>query len=284
MKLSVIDEEPKAASLQLAINDACFEAVKNKEFDEIFRVYRFLPGVILSKYQDRNDLHEDPKVEVTRRKTGGGAVYVGSGMLGYSLFLRSNCKEKDSIPTHEPYTKLTNAVCKVLNQYGLPTSLVDHWGVEVNDRMIAGHAQRYEGRTFEVHGLLAIEPQEMQGIEKAIKLRTHITHEDDHYLLMCNNVYDKDWNQVNLNAYKVFRDEAEELQDCTCLRDFNINELDFSKTLANELVEKTNSSTLPTSILSNAAKYVDGYISAGEHVGVVRRGLGHCYVDLRWNH
>ncbi len=284
MKLCVIDRDKRSAAEHLSINDACFEAVRDKKYEEIVRIYRFSkPGMILSKRQDIWDVRTPESINVLRRKTPGGAVYVDENTLGYSLFLRDGSSSPSKIPTRAQYKRVTDCVCDVLRSFNLEPIMEDHWGIKIGGGVIAGHAQRFESMTFEVHGLLALKAFDMSVIENLLRLRKIAAHNGSQYFIIDNKVYDSKFSEVNIapETMKVIRDELQELSSGACLLSNGVNPDELAGRIASALSGFEETHVLPEEIYSRAKSFYASY-SAPKYVEAGRqKGLGHCFVDLR---
>ena len=285
-KVCVIDG-PMSAVENLARNEACYEAVKGRVFDEIVRIYSFnQKGVILSKYQHHGDVHEHAwrNQEVTRRKTGGGAVVVDEHTLGYSVFgfLEKVDGSRDN-PTHIPYQRMRSAVIGVLNSFGLDAQEEEQWGVRVGAGIVAGHAQRFEKGAYEVHGLLRLKKWDMGEVEKALKLRQKVRHAGSHYLVVSDGACDMERVQSDIDAQEaeVLRSEYAELESAPGLDDAGVSRGVLVERLTAAL-SSARVSPYPPSLITSAKAHEKSYVNqAYVRAGLeAKRYLGHCFVNL----
>lgn len=285
-KIVVIDEGMSAVE-NLARNEACFESVRAREFEEIVRVYSFKqPGVILAKNQSAWDVQDAAwdLLEVTRRRSGGGAVYVDENTLGYSVFGRiEGVHGAVANPTHIPYQRMRSAVMEVLRSFGLQPKEERHWGVRVEGGVVAGHAQRYENGAYEVHGLVRLRKWNLEAVAGALKLRKCGVFENAQYFIVANEVYSSERVQsaVSAGAVRVVRDEQEELRKTPGLDELGVRRELFVERLVKYL-SSGEECGLPAEIVRKAKEYQARYADAAFVRGSVehRRCLGHCFVDL----
>lgn len=254
-RLCVIDSALGAVE-NLARNEACLESVRKREHSEIVRIYSFTgEGVILSKYQHHDDLHDHAWVncEVTRRKTGGGAVYVDAHTLGYSVFGRMDgVVGSVSNPIDVPYKRMRSAVMDALKSFGLNPREERHWGVRLENGVVAGHAQRFDNGVYEVHGLLRLRKWDMEKVAGAIKMRT-------------------------MGA----RDEYQELARGPDLEGMDVARGRFIEELTARLSDAKRT-VFPESLLARAVHFENEYRDPVFVRGKddAKRQLGHCFVDL----
>lgn len=285
-KLCVVDE-PLSAVENLARNEACYEAVKARVFDEIVRIYSFKQrGVILSKHQHPGDVHDFAwqNQEVTRRKTGGGAVVVDEHTLGYSVFgfLEGVDGTKEN-PIHIPYQRMRSAVIAALSSFGLEPKAEEHWGVRVGGGVVAGHAQRQENGAYEVHGLLRLRKWEMDEVSRALKLRQKVKCAGAHYLVAADGAFNMERVQADISKYQsqVLRDEHGELAATPSLEEAGVSRGVLIERLASAL-SSVQVSSLPAYLFERGRLHEKAY--ADEKY--VRQGLdskrylGHCFVNL----
>lgn len=279
MKLVIVDR-PRTCIENLAVNDACFEAVRGKEYEEIVRIYRFSrPGVILSRNQDVWDVREDAirSIDITRRPSGGAAVYVDKNTIGYSIF--GSFIETGAIQIHVPYKRMTTKIVDVLRSFGLEVGTEKHWGISVNGSIIAGHAQRDDKNTFEVHGLMRLKQWDMASLEKTLRLRKLGRHMENFYIIIDNKVYDTNGiPQDILPAHlTIVRDEYGELQNTPGLDTLGVNQPVLVERLSFTFSESHEKNPLPEYLLERAKKYEQEYekIPSGS-----KKCLGHCFVDF----
>jgi hypothetical protein len=95
-RILLIETNLELPRLNMLRNEQYKQLVKNGTYDVIARVYENKPGIILGKSQHISDVDIDAcrtdSVDVSRRDSGGSAVYVDSqsgATLTYTLFARS---------------------------------------------------------------------------------------------------------------------------------------------------------------------------------------------------
>ncbi|WP_100487431.1 lipoate--protein ligase [Sporolactobacillus pectinivorans] len=155
--------------------------------------YRMTPTVIVGRNQNaveevNMDYIRSHKVTVTRRLSGGGAVYNDPGNLSFSFI------SKDDGDSFNNYRKFTEPVIRALKHMGIDAKLEGRNDLTVDGRKISGNAQFVtHGRIFS-HGTLlfdvnldnvskALHPDAEKYESKGIKsVRSRVTNIREHLL------------------------------------------------------------------------------------------------------
>jgi lipoate---protein ligase len=153
--------------------------------------YSMTPTVIVGKNQNaveeiNMDYIKENNVAVTRRLSGGGAVYNDEGDLSFSFIT------KDDGDSFHNYRKFTEPVVKALHQMGVAAELQGRNDLVVDGKKISGNAQfSTRGRMFS-HGTLlfdvnlenvarALNPDAEKYLSKGIKsVRSRVTNIREH--------------------------------------------------------------------------------------------------------
>lgn len=153
--------------------------------------YSMTPTVIVGKNQNtveeiNMDYIEKNNVAVTRRLSGGGAVYNDEGDLSFSFIT------KDDGDSFHNYRKFTEPVVRALHQMGVNAELQGRNDLVVGGKKISGNAQfSTRGRMFS-HGTLlfdvnlenvaqALNPDAEKYLSKGIKsVRSRVTNIREH--------------------------------------------------------------------------------------------------------
>ena len=121
--------------------------------DDYVFFYIHVPSIIIGKHQ--NALEEinqsyvrDKGIIVSRRNTGGGAVYHDGGNLNYSFIV--NRKDSSGID----FEKYTAPVVAALRKLGIDASLSGRNDIMAMGRKISGNAQGHNRRKILHHGTL----------------------------------------------------------------------------------------------------------------------------------
>lgn len=177
------------ATLNLALEEYVLTELDINETYLVF--YSMLPTVIVGKNQNtveeiNMDYIEENNVTVTRRLSGGGAVYNDEGDLSFSFIT------KDDGDSFHNYRKFTEPVVRALHQMGVEAELQGRNDLAVGSKKISGNAQfSTRGRMFS-HGTLlfdvnlenvakALTPDAEKYLSKGIKsVRARVTNIREH--------------------------------------------------------------------------------------------------------
>lgn len=142
-------------------------ALRHLDINETYLLfYRMAPTVIVGRNQNtveevNMDYIRGHKVTVTRRLSGGGAVYNDPGNLSFSFI------SKDDGDSFNNYRKFTEPVIRALRQLGVNAKLEGRNDLTVDGRKISGNAQFVtQGRIFS-HGTLLFDVN-LDNVSKAL--------------------------------------------------------------------------------------------------------------------
>ncbi|WAA13181.1 lipoate--protein ligase [Fervidibacillus halotolerans] len=173
------------ATLNLAIEEYALTELDINETYLLF--YSMTPTVIVGKNQNtveeiNMDFVREHNVTVTRRLSGGGAVYNDEGDLSFSFIT------KDDGNSFHNYEKFTKPVVRALRQMGVYAELQGRNDLVVDGKKISGNAQFFtRGRMFS-HGTLlydvnlenvarALNPDAEKYLSKGVKsVRSRVTN------------------------------------------------------------------------------------------------------------
>ncbi|TCP29257.1 lipoate-protein ligase [Scopulibacillus darangshiensis] len=176
-------------AINLAIEEYALTELDINETYLLF--YSMNPTVIVGKNQNtveeiNMDYIREQEVNVTRRLSGGGAVYNDEGDLSFSFIT------KDDGNSFHNYKKFTEPVVRALHQMGVKAELLGRNDLLVGGKKISGNAQfSTKGRMFS-HGTLlfdvnlenvarALNPDAEKYLSKGIKsVRSRVTNIREH--------------------------------------------------------------------------------------------------------
>ena len=135
-----------------AFNLALEELLVKECDDEIFYLWQNAPAVIIGRNQNtlaeiNSDFIRERKINVTRRNTGGGAVYHDLGNLNYTIVGRSEDLERD-------YPEYASLMMKALQALGVPATISGRNDILVEGKKVSGFAKRVCRNRLMVHGTL----------------------------------------------------------------------------------------------------------------------------------
>jgi len=205
------------ATLNLALEEYILTEMDINETYLLF--YSMTPTVIVGKNQNtveeiNMDYIKENNVTVTRRLSGGGAVYNDEGDLSFSFIT------KDDGDSFHNYRKFTAPVVRALHQMGVEAELQGRNDLVVGGKKISGNAQfSTRGRMFS-HGTLlfdvnlenvarALNPDAEKYLSKGIKsVRARVTNIREHLK------EDMDIKQFKKTLLRYIFEGEEEIPEC----------------------------------------------------------------------
>src|SRR5579864_2239711 len=162
----VIDTGIRGGRANIAFDQALIEAHKTKKIPDTIRFLRFRPSALVGIHQIlshevRRDHCRVNGIEIGRRITGGGGLYLDEGQIGWELvFNRSSLGHMD-------LTETTRRICESaslgLTKLGIAARYRPRNDIEVDGRKISGTGGFFDGDTLFYQGTLLIDfdPGEM---------------------------------------------------------------------------------------------------------------------------
>lgn len=154
----LIELETRPAAENMALDEACMEAIAANRAPPTLRFYRWSPSAVsIGYFQSLSqevylDKCRERGVDVVRRRTGGGAVYHDhAGEITYSIL----APEKH-FPSGigESYVHICNYLIKGLSLLGIDAQFAPVNDVVVNGQKISGNAQTRSKGILLQHGTL----------------------------------------------------------------------------------------------------------------------------------
>ncbi|MCF8566542.1 lipoate--protein ligase [Alicyclobacillus tolerans] len=165
--LYIDNQDMMDATLNLALEEYALTQFDISETYLLF--YSMHPTVIVGKNQNTveeidTQYVQDQGVAVTRRLSGGGAVYNDEGDLSFSFITKN-----DEHSFHN-YRRFTEPVIRALRELGVPAELSGRNDILVEGKKVSGNAQfATRGRMFS-HGTLLFDVN-LDNVAKALKVR-----------------------------------------------------------------------------------------------------------------
>src|SRR5579863_4312880 len=176
----VIDTGVRGGRANIAFDQALIEVHKARRIPDTIRFLRFRPSALVGIHQIlshevRLDYCRARGIEVGRRITGGGGLYLDEGQIGWELVC-----DRASLG-HKDLTETTRRICESaalgLNKLGIPARYRPRNDIEVDGRKISGTGGFFDGDTLFYQGtiLLRLDPARMVGALNvpAAKLAKH---------------------------------------------------------------------------------------------------------------
>ena len=136
-----------------AFNLALEELLVRESEEEIFYLWQNAPAVIIGRNQNtlaeiNSDFIRANNINVTRRNTGGGAVYHDLGNINYSYI--TNFKEGKSIN----FADFAIPIIKTLAESGIHAEFSGRNDILIDGKKISGSAQSRIGNRILFHGTM----------------------------------------------------------------------------------------------------------------------------------
>jgi lipoate-protein ligase A len=162
----VLDTGVQGGRLNIAIGQAIVEARQAGDVPDTLRFLRFPPTALVGRHQalgQEIDLEHCARngIGVARRITGGGAIFMAPGLLGWELAFDRRTLGVSSLP------ELTRSICEAMadgiSRLGVEARYRPRNDIEVNGRKISGTGGFFDGNTLFFQGtvLVDMDPAEM---------------------------------------------------------------------------------------------------------------------------
>jgi lipoate-protein ligase A len=162
----VIDSGVIEGRLNIAIGQAIVEAHQAGTVPDTLRFLRFPPTALVGRHQAlaqeiNLDYCRENDIGVVRRITGGGAIFLDPGQLGWELAFRRSTLGSTSL------ADLAREICEVvadgISRLGVEASYRPRNDIEVGGRKISGTGGFFDGDTLFYQGTVLVDmnPQVM---------------------------------------------------------------------------------------------------------------------------
>ena len=157
----VIDTGVRDGRLQIAFDAALIELHKTGKTPDTIRFLRFEPSALIGRHQAmRHEVHLDycraNGIGLVRRITGGGAIYLDEGQVGWELVLS---RRRLTLPTLGDYTR---AICEAVaaglsSAFGIAARFRPRNDIEVGGRKLCGTGGFFDGDTLFYQGTVLVD-------------------------------------------------------------------------------------------------------------------------------
>ncbi len=156
---TLLDTGVRSAAENSALDDVLLKCRNRDIIPNTLRFLQFSPNAVLvgfhqsTEQEVRIDYCKENKIDINRRITGGGAIYLDGPQLGWELIAS---RAQPSIPkkVDELYEKLCRGTVKGLQKLGVKAEFRPKNDIEVNGRKISGTGGAFEGGAFLFQGTL----------------------------------------------------------------------------------------------------------------------------------
>lgn len=158
--LRVIVTPPASGRHNVALDQALIERHRTGTTPDTLRFLSFSPSVLIGRHQDLSrevdlDYCAAKGIDVGRRVTGGGAIYLDGGQFGWELIVtRARVADGDLGRTA---AAICETVADALNDVGVAAAFRPRNDLEVAGRKIGGTGGFHDGDTLFYQGTLLLE-------------------------------------------------------------------------------------------------------------------------------
>ena len=165
-KFRIIDTGVREGRANIAFDAALIEGRQADRVPDTIRFLSFPPTVLIGRHQDLSreiDLEYCAKhrIGTVRRITGGGAIYLDEGQLGWELVFHRKSLGIAALP--DLAREICNAAAAGLKALGVDAKFRPRNDIEVDGRKISGTGGFYDGDVLIYQGtvLVDLNPQRM---------------------------------------------------------------------------------------------------------------------------
>jgi len=156
----LLDTGIRRAAENFALNRAILEARKRGLVGSTLRFLQFGPAALLGYHQSvEQELNVDfcrsHGVEIQRRVTGGGAIYMDESVLGWELYLaKSDLGSPDMAAISR---RICEVAARAVSAFGVRATYRPLTDIEVDGRKIAGTGGVFDGNALLYQGTLLLD-------------------------------------------------------------------------------------------------------------------------------
>ncbi len=162
----IIDTGVREGRANIAFDAGLIEARQNGDVPDTIRFLRFPPTALIGRHQDLSreidlDYCNQHDIGTVRRITGGGAIYLDEGQLGWELVFHRSSLGIAALP--DLAREICNAAALGLQKLGVDAKFRPRNDIEVDGRKISGTGGFYDGDILIYQGtvLVDLNPQRM---------------------------------------------------------------------------------------------------------------------------
>ena len=164
----IIDTGVREGRANIAFDSALIEERQADRVPDTIRFLRFPPTALIGRHQDLGrevdlDYCRENNVGTVRRITGGGAIYLDEGQLGWELVFHRSSLGIAALP--DLAREICNAVAAGLSTLGVDAKFRPRNDIEVDGRKISGTGGFFDGDVLIYQGTVLVDmnPEQMLG-------------------------------------------------------------------------------------------------------------------------
>ena len=176
----IIDTGVREGRANIAFDPALIELRQQGRVPDTIRFMRFPPTALIGRHQDLSreinlDFCAENGVGVVRRVTGGGAIYLDEGQLGWELVFHRASLGIPNLP--DLAAAICNAAASGLRDLGVKAKFRPRNDIEVDGRKISGTGGFFDGDVLIYQGTVLVDMNPAQMVRAlnipAAKLAKH---------------------------------------------------------------------------------------------------------------
>lgn len=159
-RFRVVDTGVREGRFNIAVDQAMIELHQARRIADTFRFMRFPPTALIGRHQALSQEIDVPHcrgrgIGMVRRITGGGAIYLDEGQLGWGLIFHRASLGAASLP--ELARDICLAVAAGLRRLGVDARYRPRNDIEVDGRKISGTGGFFDGETLIYQGTVLVD-------------------------------------------------------------------------------------------------------------------------------
>ncbi len=156
----IIDTGVREGRANIAFDPALIELRQQDRVPDTIRFMRFPPTALIGRHQDLSreinlGYCAEDGVGIVRRVTGGGAIYLDEGQLGWELVFHRSSLGIANLP--DLAAAICNAAAKGLRELGVKAKFRPRNDIEVDGRKISGTGGFFDGDILIYQGTVLVD-------------------------------------------------------------------------------------------------------------------------------
>ncbi|MBT8094098.1 MAG: lipoate--protein ligase family protein [Gammaproteobacteria bacterium] len=156
----IIDTGVREGRANIAFDPALIELRQQDKVPDTIRFMRFPPTALIGRHQDLShevnlEFCERENIGVVRRVTGGGAIYLDEGQLGWELVFQRASLGIANLP--DIAAAVCNAAAAGLRRLGVNAKFRPRNDIEVDGRKISGTGGFFDGDVLIYQGTVLVD-------------------------------------------------------------------------------------------------------------------------------
>lgn len=156
----IIDTGVREGRANIAFDAALIEECQARRVPDTIRFLRFPPTALIGRHQDLSreidiEFCKENGIGTVRRITGGGAIYLDEGQLGWELVFHRSSLGIAALP--DLAREICNAAAAGLSELGIDAKFRPRNDIEVDGRKISGTGGFFDGDILIYQGTVLVD-------------------------------------------------------------------------------------------------------------------------------